>query len=1032
MKQRSIRSLAIAGVSSLAIAWPMAAIAQQTDSDVDTIDSIEDDGDIIQDQVVVTGSRLRRDEYSSISPVQNIDAAESRALGIFDIGDIISQSPSVTGIQFDGSVNAGSPTAAVEGVSEGGVGSNNIALRGLPASSTLLLVNGRRLGRSGVRGAPVAPDLNLIPSALVQNVEILTDGASSIYGSDAVAGVVNLTLRTDFEGFEVGANFTQPFDSGGDIRQLNFIGGATSERGSFTVAGEYFNQNAVIAGGRTEFNDCLRDIEVGTDGEIRSVCLDARPDNSVLILSQGFVFNTPGESDFGVPGFTTGNGLPNNFRVGTADETPFNLQAEEAATQLLQELERFNIYTTGKYDINLFSRDTVYFEASYSERNSVGRFTSEQIFPGVPGTIPQEDANGNLLVNPDGSLQQFTNPLNPFGEDALPVLTVNALNQDRRSNVSNFRIVGGIEGDLAFGGLGERDWIYDAYISYDRSFGVASQAILNETAIRESLDTLRLDVDGNPICGLERTSIGFGFLTPRDCVVVDFFSPTLFTTAGGTKDFATQAETDFIAGDSINTTEIETIVVNGIVTGDAFDLPGGTVGVVIGGEFREERINTVNDFVRVNGLGASEIPDTEGNTIGNNSIWGIYGEIELPIVDQLTLNLSGRYSDDELAGDNFSYSVKGAFQPVDWLTLRASYGTTFRAPDLRALFLAGSVGTIAGGQDPCLVPNVANDGGVFNPAADDRPQVVIDNCIAQGADPTALGLQATTGITTTTGGNVNLEPETSDSLTAGFSVSQPFTDAFDLDFSLTYFNIDVEDQILASSAAGILGGCFNDEPNLGSPLCEFITRNQGDPTTATIANIDVPFLNVGTNTSEGIDFNVRFRTDLDRFLKGATFTYNIAATHYIEQLFQLSDDDPSDDNVGEFGNPAWSGIGTAALNYGNWTALWRTRYIDSVQQDDSDAFVEPADQSVTASACGILGANVACRDVDFADSEIYNDVSVTYDRDSWTLTFGIRNVFDNEPPLVDQGEAPSRLNIAVQSGYDLIGRSAFVSARKRF
>ena len=122
---------------------------------------------------MVTGSRLRRDEYSSISPVQNVDASEARALGIFDIGDIISQSPSVTGIQFDGSVNAGSPTAAVEGVSEGGVGSNNIALRGLPASSTLLLVNGRRLGRSGVRGAPVAPDLNLIPSALVQNLSLI-------------------------------------------------------------------------------------------------------------------------------------------------------------------------------------------------------------------------------------------------------------------------------------------------------------------------------------------------------------------------------------------------------------------------------------------------------------------------------------------------------------------------------------------------------------------------------------------------------------------------------------------------------------------------------------------------------------------------------------------------------------------------------------------------------------------------------------------------------------------------------------------
>lgn len=1028
MRRSSIRALAIAGVSSLAIAWPMTAVAQEEGDEVERVGGPEASEDLLQDRVVVTGSRLRRDEYSSISPVQSIDTEVSRAVGLFDIGEIIAQSPTVTGVQFDGSVNSGSPTAAVEGVSEGGVGSNNIALRGLPASSTLLLVNGRRLGRSGVRGAPIAPDLNLIPSSLVQNVEILTDGASSIYGSDAVAGVVNLTLRNDFEGFEIGGNFTQPFDRGGELQQVNFIGGASNDRGNFTVAGEYFNQSAVIAGSRTEFNDCLRDIEVGTDGQIFSACTDGRPDNAVFIFSQGFVFNTPGVTDIGVPGFSTGGSLASPFQLGT----DFNLQDEELATQLLQENERYNLYATGKYDINIFSRDTIYFEGSYAERNSVGRFTSEQVFPAIAPTIPMEDANGNLLVNPDGSLQQFDNPFSPFDEVALPVITTNALNQDRASNVTNFRIVGGIEGDIAIGPLKDRNWIYDTYVSYDRSLGVASQAILNEVAIRESLDTLRFDADGNLTCGLDRTAGGFGFLTPRDCVPVNFFSPTLFTTAGGSKDFATQAETDFISGDSINTTEIETIVANSIVTGDIFELPGGTAGLVLGGEYREERINTVNDFVRVNGLAASEIPDTEGNTIGSNSIWGIYGEVELPVLQQLTVNLSGRYSDDELAGDNFSYSVKGAFQPVDWFTARASYGTTFRAPDLRALFLAGSVGTIGGGSDPCIVPNPANNGGVYDPTQDTRPQIVLDNCVAQGADPTALGLQATTGITTTTGGNLNLEPETSDSLTAGFVISQPFTDAFDLDFSFTYFDINVEDQILASSATTILTGCFNDEPGLGSPLCQFIDRNQGDPATATIGNIDVPFLNVGTNTSTGLDFNLRFRKDLDRFLQGATFSYNIAATHYLEQLFQLEAGAPFDDNVGEFGNPAWQGIGTAAIDYGNWTALWRTSFIDSVQQDDSDAFTEPAMQSATGSACGILGATVACRDVDFAGSEFYNDVSLSYRRDSWSVTLGIRNVFDNKPPLIDQGEGPSRLNIAVQSGYDLIGRRAFLNFRKSF
>ena len=245
--------------------------------------------------------------------------------------------------------------------------------------------------------------------------------------------------------------------------------------------------------------------------------------------------------------------------------------------------------------------------------------------------IPQEDANGNLLVNADGSLQLVDNPLNPFSADALPVVTTLGLSQRRSSDVSNIRFVTGLEGDIALPGFKERNWVYDVYASYERSYGVASQPVLNEFAARESLDTLRLDAAGNPICGLSRTATSFGFLTPSNCVVVDWFSPTLFTTEGGDKRFATQEEEDFLFGDSINTTEIETGILSGVVTGDVFEMPAGTVGLVLGAEFREERINTINDVVRVNGLGASEVPDIEGNTIGRNSLWELFAETELPL-----------------------------------------------------------------------------------------------------------------------------------------------------------------------------------------------------------------------------------------------------------------------------------------------------------------------------------------------------------------------------------------------------------------
>ncbi|MEO0981377.1 MAG: TonB-dependent receptor [Pseudomonadota bacterium] len=1027
MKYVTIRGLALS-TTMMAAALGAPAYGQDAD-DVERVGETSTDAEMSMDRVMVTGSRIRRDEFSAVSPLQVVDAAEGRAIGLFEIGDLISQSPTVTGVQFDGSTNAGSPTAAVEGVSEGGVGSNNVALRGLGAENTLVLVNGRRLGRSGVRGAPVAPDLNLVPSSFVERVDILTDGVSSIYGSDAIAGVVNIITRDDFEGFEISGSATQPFADGGDELQIGFIGGASNDRGNFTIAGEYYNRTAVLAGDRPDFNDCLRDIEVSPDGEIFDVCLDNRPDNAVFIGSQGFVFNTPGATDIGVPNFSTGAFFaPGDFAFGF----DYNLQDEELATQLLEGVQRYNLFATGQYDINIFERDTVYFEAAYNSRDVTSRLTNEQIFPGVPGQIPMEDANGNLLVNPDGSLQLFDNPLNPFDEDALPVISVAGLAQRRESDLENFRFVAGIEGDIPVAALQEKNWIYDFYGSYERSLGVASQPVLFENNIRESLDTLRFDANGELTCGLPRTALSFGFITPADCVVVDFFSPTLFTTAGGTKNFATQAETDFLFGDSINTTEIEQGIATLLFTGDVVDLPGGTVGAVFGGEFREERINTVNDVVRVNGLAASEVPDTEGNTIGRTSLWELFGEVEIPVIDQFTLNAAGRYTNTELSGNEFTYSVRGEFAPVDWFRVRGTYGTSFRAPDLRALFLAGSVGTIGGANDPCLVPAVANVGGVYDPSLDTRAQVVLDNCVLDGADPTALGLQATTGIPTTTGGNPNLQPVESDSFTAGFVFEQPFTDAFDFDLSFTYFNIDVTNLIEETDPVTVLSDCYNDEPGLASPFCDFISRNLGNPATATIANVDSPFVNVGDTTSQGIDFNARFGIDTDGLVDGGRFSYNFAATYQIEQFEQLDPDAPGDDNVGEIGSPEFQFVGTALFDYGNWTARWRTRFIGSTQQDDTDAFTDPADQSVTRSACGILGAGVPCTDVDFTDSYFTNDLSLSYIADSWNVTVGIRNIFDEEPPLIDQGEGPSRLNIVTQSGYDLIGRRAFVNVSKRF
>lgn len=987
------------------------------------------------DRIVVTGSRLRRDEFSAISPVQVISAEESRELGVTDATAMIAESPVVSGVQLDGSVNSGSPTAAVEGVPVNGPGASTVALRGLGAERTLLLVNGRRLGPSGVRGAPVAPDLNLIPSSMIDRIEILTDGASSVYGADAVAGVANIILRSDYEGLEFNAFTSMPERNGGEVLQVNFIGGASNDRGNFTVATEFYNRTAVIAGDRSDWNNCLRDIDVDQNGGIHSVCMDRRPDDAVFVPGQGFVWSTPGFTDpalagTGIPsGWATAAGVLAHTGQHFFQQDDYSLQNEERDTQMLENVERMNIFATGRYDLDFFNRDTFYFELSYSTRNSIGRFTNEQIFPGVPGMIPMEDANGNLLVNPDGSLQMFDNPLNPFTGDALPVYSTNGLAQRRKSDVSVARFVGGLEGDVPF--LMDRNWVYDVSMAYDRSYGTASQPILRENAAREALDTLRFDSAGNLICGLPRNATSFGFLTPQDCVPVNFFSPTLFTTQGGNKEFATQAEHDFLFGQSINITEIEQVHFQSIFTGDLFNMPAGPVGLVLGAEFREQRINSINDAIRTNGAAASEVVDAERPTIGRTSLYEIFAETEVPVTDSFLFNVSGRFTEEENFGAHMTYSLKADWQATDFLRLRSTFGTTFRAPNLREQFLAGAAGTIGGGNDPCIVPTVANNGGVYDPTQETRSQTVLDNCVLAGADPTALGLLATTGITTQTGGNPDAQAETSESLTFGGVFEHTFSNDLDLSVAITYFDIEVSNTLEESSAAQILGDCYGNLPGLADPACSRVTRNTGNPATATVALVDASFINVGTITSTGVDYNVRARMPLSFIDDQTDLTLVFNAAQYLEQLQQTDATSPVDDNVGEIGSPEWVAQFSANVARGNWSGRWRTRYQSSGQQDNSDALAGPV-AGGSRTACDVLGINLQCRDVDFTDSYTTHDMSVTYNADMWNATFGVNNILDEEPPLIDQGEGPSRMNMVTQSGYDLIGRRAFVRLSRRF
>src|SRR5690606_27719376 len=238
------------------------------------------------EEIVVTGSRIVRDEYSSAAPLQTFDVAAARRAGITTVSDLLQQSPISYGQQINGELNtnAGNSNAS-ESPPLGGVGSANVALRGLEPERTLILLNGRSLGSSGVRGAPAQPDDHLIPLTMVQRIEVITEGASAVYGADAVAGVVNVILRNDFEGFELNAYGNVPQEDGGETGQISFLMGGQGDNTRFLLGGEFMKQERVTAGSRT---DCMRLIRQTRDGEIITACQNGFFDNAVIDVGAAF------------------------------------------------------------------------------------------------------------------------------------------------------------------------------------------------------------------------------------------------------------------------------------------------------------------------------------------------------------------------------------------------------------------------------------------------------------------------------------------------------------------------------------------------------------------------------------------------------------------------------------------------------------------------------------------------------------------------------------------------------------------------
>ena len=1088
------RILAVLAAASFLAVSPNVWAQEDEEDEEDEADqpAVVESDDAYVEEVIVTGSRLKRDTYSSVAPLQIITGEVSREAGIVDAAEIVQKSTVSADVQIDQTFTGF--------VLDDGPGAQTANLRGLGANRTLLLVNGRRMGPAGVEGAPSAPDLGLIPGSLVQQYDLLLDGASSIYGSDAVAGVLNVILRKDFNGLEVEAFPRRPHHEGGDQNVLSMTWGKNFDRGFVGFGAEYYSGDPVTYGERPWTAGCERHVEIDEGGRRRHTdlrsserllmdsgeCVISTLVGRVIVPIQGSVYHTPGESNGGWPNFTEPASIYGGFSIdsdgdGVADANyyDYSLNGRRDHAELYGPSKDTNLMAYGEYTLEGEMNLTPFFELGYVESDFSNFGRQGQLFPWVPALNPfnicnPEAAGGvdcglaydALMTNP-GYVRSFadhyTRVANCYGVPyqlcspavfgllegpigparTRPVVSVHGDRNIVVRYLEQFRYVAGVGGDLPMMNVGSlSDWSFEFAYVHTRSDGTLRRPGIREDRLELALgdySTTNTPCENN-------TETPLAFDAAPGCVPVNMFARSLYDPLIG--DFATAEERNYLFDSRDFATEYRQTVVTFYMTGTLFELPAGAVAAGIGAEWREDQITSRPDHVARDGLFWGFFAD--GGAEGQKYIQEAFGEVEFPILagqiaaTELTLNVSGRWTKDQYGGTAWTGSGKIAYRPIDSLLLRATGGTSFRAPNLRELFLRDQTGFLTL-FDWCLIPNSALDEftDTYDPSLDSRPPYLLDNCRANGVDPTVHHNNGfnSFSVEVAAGGALDLHEETSESITAGFAWEQPFTNAFDLTLGANYYKVEIENTIIEPGAQFILNDCYWSETG-NSPFCSRIRRAPiGLGTAPFLDFVHRGFINRDNETARGVDFNLAFDTTFTAFDRPFELGVDINVHRVIERS-TLDVDDEGVEDFNEFqrewGFAEYRGQANARLDYDRWRLSWGARYVDKGVRDPrfSPAFSDIYDSGDTgyiSDTCLGPPDDLLCKDVDFAPSYVVHSLSLWYSGDTWSVGVGASNLFDKAPPEVDGSAGPAipRKNTPLGMGYDLQGRTWFLSASIR-
>lgn len=1043
-----------AGAATAVIALTVGAPAFAQDADVTTDTTAESEAP--GEAIVVTGTRLRSPNLESASPVTVVTAEEFAITGTTRTEDLINSLPQVFAAQ------GGS-------VSNGSTGTATLNLRGLGAERTLVLVNGRRL----MPGTPStsAADINAIPAALIERVDVLTGGASSVYGADAVAGVVNFVLDTDFEGFKINANYGVYNHQN---RASNNIRGALDARGfgyptGMVTDGGTFD--ATVAFG-SSFDDGRGRVTAYAGYRKIDPVLQARRDYSACSLSARRADEIPADGrqytcggsatsangtvffydDFDVLTDADGNGVADSLTSTIGQFGPNRTLLEGNSVFNFGPLNYFQRpderYTAGVFaDYEISSAIKPYMEFMFMDDRTVAQIAPSGNFGNTlsincdnPLVSANQRAqlcdNENLLVSPlpgnafivTGNVAQENQDRidRGIGEPLLPTTPFNFVDpltgstynrgfaQILRRNVEG----GARQDDLqhvsyraVLGVKGDLSpaWSYDAYYQYGRNN--YAQTYLNDFSVsrlNRALDVV--DIDPGPGVNAVCRSTLDG--SDPNCVPWDIFSPG--TVAPSQASLQYLSTPGFSRG--IVSEQVASAFVSGSLGEYGFKTPWSDQGVdvVFGAEYRKEKLDFFSDTAfstgDLAGQGAPSLPVS-----GSFDVKEFFTEVRIPIaqdswVYDFTITGGYRYSDYSTGVNTDTYKIEGEFAPTADFRIRGGYNRAVRAPTIQDLFAPNRVALDAS-SDPCagVVITAANTG-----------------CLAQGLSVGQfVAPNPADQYNGFIGGNVDLSPEVADTFTGGVVLTPTFLSGFTA--SVDYFSIDISDAVQGIGSDTILTACTATADPF---FCGLINRDASGSlwrsANGFVTNITQ---NIGGFKTSGIDAQVNYRTEIGDV---GTLTFNFMGT-YLDELvtdtgISIPGLDQTYDCVGLYGNvcsatnavnPEWRHQARLGFNFRNGIgASVRWRYFSSVTLDaveeNSNLFNNGCAGPAPATSCRpplrdtSSGDAVARPGAVGFDAVNYFDLSLTFDAgDNFNFVLGANNVFDKSPPTTGSQACPA-------------------------